>query len=385
MLNRSPINRQPINSTGNIEYSVRYNVQLSGAFAEFNPFSQQSIGHYGIVYLRFDKVESRGRSALLREFAADSGGRYGLGLNRYSVDLTGVSKWYLNFTGSASGKALLLQTVNGEIARGAYGISAANYTQVISGGFSVAYESYSAEIHGSFELNGFYAVSHTLRGAAVSLQSYGMDQRGLSRIANDDLIGYELYLGINADPDFTAEPYAEFDALPYETPELTEGNEYRFVLRQRNAWDLQSRNVRSWSVVIAGDGESESLPAAVTNPTLIPAESGRVLVSAFYYYQDEISPADQFVLYLKTGGDDPDPETDTPIFVTMVKSSGVAQLKYLSLPYANDTTVKALIQTRRSTDEVSSISSSILTATTSTTGPVAPIGSALFGRVAGQK
>lgn len=385
MFNRSPINIRPINSAGNIELSFNYKVQISGQFIQYNSFNGSAFGHYGIVYLRFADIEARGHASLLRDFSAEKRGRFGLGLNRYWVDLTGVSRWYINYTGTASGKALLLQTVNGEIARGAYGISGANYTQVMSGRFDVGYASYQAQFSGDYALYGFLQTGITLRGRSRLLRDYQLHQRGLSRIANDDLIGFELYLGVDSEPDFSAVPLAVFESLPYETGELSPGANYHFVLRQRNAWDLQSRNVRSWTIKVDAEGDISTPPLPVLESTLKPAENGRVRVQAFYDYSLDPYPADQFVIYLVDGGDDPDPDIDTPIFVTMRKASGRASLDYISLPYANGTTVKAIIRTRNSLTNQFSASSNILTATTTTVGPVAPIGSALFGKIAGQK
>jgi hypothetical protein len=385
MLNRAPFNRLPINSAAEYDLKITYDVHLSGSAVQYNASEQSLYGRYGIVYLRFEEVEARGHASLFKSFAADQVGAYGLRIQTYDVDLLGASRWYLNYTGSASGKAVLLRTVNGEIARGAYGISGATYSQVISGNFSVAYESYQATMVGLHELQGYTPQSTVLRGAALQLKTYLNEQRGLSRMANDSLVAYELYIGVDADPDFDAAPDETFTSLPFETDALSVGSTYHFVLRQRNAWDLQSKNVRSWSVTVDDAGGALLAPAAVSEPVISAAADGRALLTGYYDYVADENRADQFVLFITADGSEPDIDNDTPVYVSMTKADGRAKLKYLTLPYGDGFTVKALVMTRRAADDALSPASSVLEVVTSTDGPVAPLGSALFGRVAGQK
>lgn len=385
MLNRAPFNRLPINSAAEYDLKITYDVHLSGSAVQYNASAHSLYGRYGIVYLRFEEVEARGHASLFKQFAADQVGAYGLRIQTYDVDLLGASRWYLNYTGSASGKAVLLRTVNGEIARGAYGISGATYSQQLGGGFSVAYESYHAQVIGHHDLQGYTPQATVLRGAASQLKTYLNEQRGLSRMANDSLVAYELYIGVDANPDFDVAPDETFTSLPFETDALSAGSTYHFVLRQRNAWDLQSKNVRSWSVVVDDAGEALTAPAAASEPAISAAAEGRALVTAYYDYVADDNRADQFELYITNDGSTPDIEIDTPVVVSMTKSDGRAKLKYLTLPYGDGVTVKALVLTKRSSDGALSAASPVLEVTTSTDGPIAPLGIALFGRIAGQK
>lgn len=213
------------------------------------------------------------------------------------------------------------------------------------------------------------------RGVYRILGIFQHTAKGQYRIADDDLERYELYVGTDSSPDFESAPLETFTTLPHDTPALDASHTYYFVLRKRNKWNLLSQNIAEWTFVVDAEGEKEATkPSAPSSADVVltPDVDGKVRLVANYYYLEDSEEATKFLIYLTDDGSDPDPDVDVPTVVDMVKVDGIAKLDWLSSEYANGTTIKIIVRTRRIDTgpvNVDSVNTDIHTATTSTEGP----------------
>ena len=177
---------------------------------------------------------------------------------------------------------------------------------------------------------------------------------GRYRVVNDSAKIYSLYIGQDAAPDFTSADKTGA-ALPLVSDALAADHTYYCTTRYTNEYGAQSQNITTTAYVVdAGGDEATAAPTAPTEITLTPEASGVVNVAAMYDSEADASPADTWLIYLTSDGSDPDPAADTPITQSMAISGGIAVLDYDTAGYANGTTIKAIVRTRRlgSTDLV---------------------------------
>jgi len=209
---------------------------------------------------------------------------------------------------------------------------------------------------------------------------------GQYRVADDDIELYELYRGIDAEPDLDGSPWETFATLPHETAALAVDNTYCFVLRHRNRWGLISQNIESWNIEIDDEGKQvQPRPEAPQNISITTAAGGKGLVTAQYYYDpDDSYIATKWLIYFTDDGSNPDPEVDEPTVVTMYKNNGIATLKWTSPAADNYDILKVIVRTRRTSgeDNYDSINTGIYDCMASTAGPETPDGSAFLGRAA---
>ena len=205
--------------------------------------------------------------------------------------------------------------------------------------------------------------------------------RGQYRIANAALDVYELYRGVDAEPDFDAAPYESFATLPHTTPAQDVGHTYYFVLRKRNVHNLSSQNVASWSVKVGATGADVTEPSAPAEWALAAAAAGAARVTASYDYLTDGTAArgDTWAVWITADGSTPNPSGDPDYTETMVLADGVAKLDYTDGGHSHGATLKALVRVRRDGETpVDSQNSTVQTATADATGPAAPAGAATF-------
>lgn len=213
--------------------------------------------------------------------------------------------------------------------------------------------------------------------------------RDLYRISDDSLGRYELYRGLSeADPDLDGTPFETFSTLPHETAELAYPAVHKFVLRRRNKYNLCSQNMKSWRLELDAEGAEVLMrPTAPGGEYLEAGVGGTFRVTAEYNYKaDGDLPADAWLVYLKTGGSDPDPDVDTPVVVPMSVRGALSLLDYTSASVGNGVVGKVLVRTRRTDDVADSTNENVIgPVTSSTAGPAAPVeGGAFFGALAKQ-
>jgi hypothetical protein len=227
---------------------------------------------------------------------------------------------------------------------------------------------------------------------------------GIYRLRADGTAAYELYLGIDAAPDFTSPPVATaaptFVAndngklvptlaspiIHTPTPPLSGTSLFRYVLRLRNEWGLLSANLAEWTLRLDAAGNQIAIPPSDASDVIAaPAAAGTVHLTARYnYFADGTLAADTWLIYLAEGAD-PDPDLDTPLEVEMAQADGVAKLDYTSSAYTEGADVRAIVRTRRSgTPDVDSTSVTVVSATATLLGPAAPAGDLFVGNVATQ-
>lgn len=209
--------------------------------------------------------------------------------------------------------------------------------------------------------------------------------RGRYRVTQDSLEQFELYVGEDADPDFTATPDEVSPSLPFThalTPPASGTTEFRMVVRKRNQYGLLSKNVFVRSVTI------DDLGAQVVNPLSAPedvsanvSDGGNLSLFARYYPERDSSPADNFAIYVAEGVD-PDPLVDTPVLEPMVETFGFfsagRRLNKVLGPFAETSDLRVLVRSHRSSDSAESANTTATQVTMTTLAPAIP-GSRLFG------
>ncbi len=212
---------------------------------------------------------------------------------------------------------------------------------------------------------------------------------GEHRIANDAFNRFELFRGQDASPDLDAAPIETFTSLPHVTAALplppSGTRKFLFVTQLRNIHNLRSLNTIEVLIEVDAAGALVAIrPSAPEGTRADTVAAGKIRIQSFYdYTADGNNQANQWLVFLRSDGTDPDPDIDTPTVVTMAKNDGIAKLDFLSVAFVGGTTVKAIVRTRRTAAPAAdSDNLNIVTAIASTTGPAAPEpAGAFFGTV----
>jgi hypothetical protein len=191
---------------------------------------------------------------------------------------------------------------------------------------------------------------------------------GVSRQPQASLIGFKLYLGIDAAPNLTATPWQTFTTKPFATPALATGHTYQLVLQQVNEFGLSSQNATAWIVTPSGAGVAPSAPTAIT---ITPSAGGTVVITAAYDWRDDgVNAADSFLIYTRTDGSNPNPATDTPALVAIWTGGASAVLSWQSPAATEGATIKTLVRVRRGgTGGADSVNTAIVSAVATFIGP----------------
>lgn len=310
----------------------------------------------------------------------------------------------LSYVGRSGGHHTIYQAFTGQT-HGLYGIALTQYGVGRCGGLHKIEHAFTGRSHGLHQVRqdftgacvGQYSYYVTFTGRAGGRYAFAIAMtgrlHGKHRIAEAALDRYELFRGVDAEPDLTGAAYETFTTLPHTTAAQDVGHTYSFVLRRRNAYNLSSQNVLSWSVTLDGSGvEVSAPPSSPTDIAIEPAASGAALIMAQYGYLADSADAggggeaDTWLIYLTSDGVDPDPVLDTPVEVAIKRTGGIAALRWTSSSHADGLTLKALVRTRRSgTPDSDSTNTAIVSCTSETDGPSKPVlGGAGFGSVDSQ-
>ena len=243
---------------------------------------------------------------------------------------------------------------------------------------------YAVLVHVGASLRGKASVIRRVGARLVGTASvggrFGARLVGLHSSEDASLDRYELYVGQDAEPDFSASPAATSASLPitHALAAPSSGTRrYVLVTRRRNRWGLVSQNQREddsrTELIIAADGTATAAPpSAPEQIEADPAAGGGARLTALYEYgPDGDNAADQWRYYLTTDGTDPDPATDTPTDVEMLKVDGLAKLDTTTAQQSDGTTIKVLVRTRRTSDGVESTNTSSVQITADAQGPAA--------------
>ncbi len=209
--------------------------------------------------------------------------------------------------------------------------------------------------------SGLFGIHVTITGTETGLfgvqRTYTDESSGHFRIANDALARYELYVGVDADPDPSAAPAETFSTLPHTTAAtFGPGHFYRCLVRKRNQYDLASQNIYGpnnaniggFTFTVNGDGSvAATKPSAPEDIAITASSGGTMLVTANYQYlPDGANAATRFLVWLTSNGVDPNP-ADAPTVVAFKRSDGLGKLRYTTPAYAAGLTIKTLVRVRR--------------------------------------
>jgi hypothetical protein len=370
-------------------------------------------------------VASRGLSASYRSTSASARGIASVGLDPQIVTARGLHRTFNACQASARGVHRVFNTTIAE-ARGRYGVlnptraeargcysvgldpqivvargvaSVYNAAQASARGAYAVYQPCAAASRGLHRL--FNSCIVTARGTYRMLQACHVTARGNHRIANAALDRFELYVGIDAAPDFSAAPEVTQAPVyvghtptldpPIEyTPDLPETGtvDVHLVLRKRNAWNVCSDNLDAVIIRLDATGEEPPIPpSAPVDVAAVAIEGGVVRITARYVYTADAQPATRWLVYVTFDGNDPVVGVTLPQLATVVQADGVAKLTYDTAAQTNGTVVKALVRLRRlGTPNADSTSSPIVTATAVVAGPASVVqGSGFYGTGGGQQ
>ena len=202
---------------------------------------------------------------------------------------------------------------------------------------------------------------------------------GLYRIEDTTVAGYELYVGEDDDPDFTATPDATASALPITyalTPPVAGNLSYNWVCRYRNQYGKLSQNYYQRTVTI--DSAGDEVVATLAPPTdivLSDAYGGEVFVEGIYNGSADDNLANFFRIYVTTDGTAPDPTTASPDYSVAMSPYG-GPVKTLSTrigPYSYTDTIKVLTTAYKSTTTIAESVNTTATSFTVGTYEVPPI------------
>jgi hypothetical protein len=179
------------------------------------------------------------------------------------------------------------------------------------------------------------------------------------RIADSAFDLYELYVGEDTEPDFSAtgQPVATSPTLPFlwtPTPPASGATlDLHLVVRKRNEYNLDSFNV--FSKILRIDSVGSEVLGPVTAPDNVSVyddvtDSIRVITK--YVKSDDTTPADTWDVYVEVGID-PVPGVDTPKFTGSMTFLG--EEAFLSAVIADSSfgagdTVHVIVCAKRASD-----------------------------------
>lgn len=238
--------------------------------------------------------------------------------------------------------------------------------------------------------------------------AYSETLGGLFRVADTDRRRLELRAGVNADPALDANPVATQLVPTGQSPRayllanpwtpnyvLTTNATTHLVLDFRDEYNQRSDAIQTHKIKLdAGGAQVTRPPSDPEHVKLTPAAGGKIRVEAVYFYERDADgqQADQFALYYRTDGTNPDPSSDVPTLVSLLRIDGAALLLgsngepyWLSPAFSAGTPFKLIIRTRRSSDGVTSTNSTVHSATTATSAAGTATGRVFYRQIAEQK
>jgi len=219
-----------------------------------------------------------------------------------------------------------------------------SYTGILA---TLPYATRSASWRGLWGFAAQRSASH--RGLWGFAAQRSASHRGLWRLENTSLTGYCIWIGQDESPDLTTDPDYTTASLPYTIADaLAAGHTYHVVVRARNRYGLLSQNSNEYLLEL--DSEGEEVPTRPSGPAQVLCEAtsnGAVRVRAVYNgAADGDARATDWLIYQATGGAAPDPETDTPVTVSM-RGALVPVLDWTSDTFGDGVIVRTLVRTRR--------------------------------------
>lgn len=201
--------------------------------------------------------------------------------------------------------------------------------------------------------------SPTLGTSDVAFVSIDQSFTQSYRVADAQYDVYELYVGEDGSPDFSASAQpVDSGALPLSytpTPPASGSTlELHCVVRRRNSYNLLSFNVGK--TVLEIDSGGSQLSGPLTAPFGVRvfdgAAEGAITVVASYASTDDTNPATAWEVYVGNGSD-PTPGSDTPLYTGTMAFIGA--YAYLATTITNSAfgagdTVHVIVTAKRASD-----------------------------------
>jgi hypothetical protein len=192
--------------------------------------------------------------------------------------------------------------------------------------------------------------------------TYTETLREYYRLADTSKALYEVYVGTDAEPDFTAAAGGSGAALPLRVAGALPGSgtrTFKVTCCQRNAYNLRSFNRYSHAITIDSTGaEAAAAPSAPTDVSVSEVSGGYLSLQAKYCQHADTAPADTWRIYTTGTGVDPDPATDTYTDVTMEAPASLWTSTYILDttvgPFAKNADVRVLVRSYRTSDTTAS-------------------------------
>jgi len=209
--------------------------------------------------------------------------------------------------------------------------------------------------------------------------------RGNYRIKDTSLALVKLWLGVDADPDFTTAPDATAALFPsiVITPPVSGISEYRIGCKYTNEYGITSHDTGYQSIWVNSSGAQVDAP--ITSPVDVSLENrqaGVAILQAKYRKTLDSTPADTWRIYYRTNGTDPDPAIDTPIEILLTDSTysfpsqfdNSMQLRYAFATQAYNTDLRVIVRMYNSDTTDESINETVTQLTINTsTQSISPI------------
>ena len=191
---------------------------------------------------------------------------------------------------------------------------------------------------------------------APEFQDFAQELCSQYRVADTSKDRYELFVGEDALPDFTAAADATSTSLPFAhsiTPPGAGTKVINACVRKRNEYNVLGLNqyVTTHEIDTGGNLVVPD-PSAATDVEAINHVGLKVVVKARYNYRDdgETYRGDTWRLYVRTDGTDPVPASDTPEVVQMRHNGAAERLHKVLGPYTAGAGFRVIVRVFRGSD-----------------------------------
>lgn len=325
-----------------------YEIEAPGNFRFLETFTIDAPGKSNLVLIPIT-IQAPGARSQLVTFTIEAPGKHDLALIHVVIEAPGLNKQYRTYTPEARGVANILNS---------FLLDAVGRYNIV-GSFTI--EAPGAAQYG----RGFVIEAPGVANLAAFI--YERVYRQVYRVADASLERWELYLGEDAMPDFEdgGQPVATATSLPFThsvTPPGSGTTVLYAIVRKRNAYGLLSFNQHPKLREIDTNGDEVLGP--LTAPELARVLDGTVVGGlqawARYPWEGDRNPADYWELYAESGVD-PDPDTDTPVYMAAMGIPGGAGIPWHGMAdgLIPGTTYHVAVAVRRSADNAYALSSVI--------------------------
>ncbi len=184
---------------------------------------------------------------------------------------------------------------------------------------------------------------------------------------------YAVWHAIGSIPDLTGTPLTTSATLPINIPNVTGEGVHYYVIRQRNDLGRWDQNIAVYTVEL--DDSDDYLVPRPQSPRELAvtatADNSVRVRSVYAGFEDGAAEADTWLIYYTSNGVDPNPDVDTPVEVTMKRATAYTFLDYELSGFSPGQTVKVLVRVKQ-TDGRSDLNTTIVSTTSTATGPAAP-------------